>query len=185
MELQGTFSINATKTQYWPNLKLDSLGKSMLRPLLKLRNKLIRESLIHETIYISSDEEFDEDSQQDILDSSDSESDKSDYDSSFIDDSSEDSSDGTNNGELYATLAITQSATATEVKKAYHRLARIHHPDKSDNPQAEEIMKQLNHAYQTLSDPTLRKIYGNIAVVDKYSYHFFQPTHTMISTHPN
>ncbi|KII84729.1 hypothetical protein PLICRDRAFT_146200 [Plicaturopsis crispa FD-325 SS-3] len=61
----------------------------------------------------------------------------------------------------YDILGVSINATADEVKKAYRRLAIKHHPDKNpDDPLAEERFKEIAIAYQTLSDPALRKKYN-------------------------
>ncbi|KAF8530090.1 DnaJ-domain-containing protein [Hysterangium stoloniferum] len=63
--------------------------------------------------------------------------------------------------EYYEILGIKIDATTEEVKKAYRRLAIKHHPDKNiDDPNAGEMFKQISMAYQTLSDPVLRKKYN-------------------------
>ncbi|KAJ7207997.1 X-domain of DnaJ-containing-domain-containing protein [Mycena pura] len=61
----------------------------------------------------------------------------------------------------YDILGITPAATTDDVKKAYRRMAIKHHPDKNpDDPNAEERFKEIAIAYQTLSDPGLRKKYN-------------------------
>jgi len=61
----------------------------------------------------------------------------------------------------YDLLGVPIDATTEDVKKAYRRLAIKHHPDKNpDDPHAEERFKQIAIAYQTLSDPSLRKKYN-------------------------
>ncbi|KAF8583662.1 DnaJ-domain-containing protein [Ramaria rubella] len=61
----------------------------------------------------------------------------------------------------YEILGIEIDATTEQVKKAYRRLAIKHHPDKNiDDPNAGETFKQISMAYQTLSDPELRKKYN-------------------------
>ncbi|EEB93196.1 hypothetical protein MPER_08183, partial [Moniliophthora perniciosa FA553] len=61
----------------------------------------------------------------------------------------------------YDILGVDVQATTDEIKKAYRRLAIKHHPDKNpDDPQAEERFKAIAIAYQTLSDPALRKKYN-------------------------
>ncbi|KAF9445203.1 DnaJ-domain-containing protein [Macrolepiota fuliginosa MF-IS2] len=61
----------------------------------------------------------------------------------------------------YDILGVPVTATVDDIKKAYRRLAIKHHPDKNpDDPQAEERFKQIAIAYQTLSDPELRKKYN-------------------------
>ena len=47
-------------------------------------------------------------------------------------------------------LGISHNASTKEISKAYKELARVHHPDKSSCPQAEEKFKQINEAYETL-----------------------------------
>ncbi|EIN04114.1 DnaJ-domain-containing protein [Punctularia strigosozonata HHB-11173 SS5] len=61
----------------------------------------------------------------------------------------------------YDLLGVSVLATDEEIKKAYRRLAIKHHPDKNrDDPLAEERFKEIAIAYQTLSDPALRKKYN-------------------------
>jgi len=58
-------------------------------------------------------------------------------------------------------LGVPVDASMEDIKKAYRRLAIKHHPDKNpDDPHAEERFKEIAIAYQTLSDPALRKKYN-------------------------
>jgi molecular chaperone DnaJ len=60
----------------------------------------------------------------------------------------------------YEALGVSRQATADEIKRAYRRLARDHHPDANpDDPQAEARFKEVAHAYETLSDPERRQRY--------------------------
>ncbi|AKD02875.1 J domain-containing protein [Pontibacter korlensis] len=60
----------------------------------------------------------------------------------------------------YHVLGISQTASAQEVKAAYKRLAIKYHPDKNPgNELAEEMFKQVNAAYQILSNPSKRALY--------------------------
>ncbi|CEI90399.1 hypothetical protein RMCBS344292_04725 [Rhizopus microsporus] len=58
---------------------------------------------------------------------------------------------------VYAVLNVGKDATLEEIKKSYRRLALRYHPDK--NPQCEEQFRNVNQAYNILSDPKKRRIY--------------------------
>jgi curved DNA-binding protein len=60
---------------------------------------------------------------------------------------------------LYETLEIKDNASPEEIKKAFRRLARKYHPDINKSPEAEEKFKEINAAYEILSDETKRKQY--------------------------
>ena len=60
---------------------------------------------------------------------------------------------------LYITLEIAASATEAEIKKAYRKLARQYHPDVNKDPKAEEKFKEINAAYEVLSDKEKRAKY--------------------------
>jgi molecular chaperone DnaJ len=61
--------------------------------------------------------------------------------------------------DYYETLGVSQDASADDIKRAYRKLARKYHPDVSKEPDAEEQFKQVNAAYEVLSDPEKRSIY--------------------------
>jgi len=60
---------------------------------------------------------------------------------------------------LYDILEVPQSASQSEVKKAYRKLARQYHPDINKSPNAEEKFKEINGAYEILSDEKKRSQY--------------------------
>ncbi|MCI5968684.1 DnaJ C-terminal domain-containing protein [Helicobacter sp.] len=60
---------------------------------------------------------------------------------------------------LYETLEVAQNASADEIKKSYRRLARKYHPDINKEPGAEDKFKEVNAAYEILSDENKRKQY--------------------------
>src|SRR5918999_2128949 len=65
--------------------------------------------------------------------------------------------------DLYDVLGVTKSASPDEIKKAYRKLARKYHPDKNPgDSEAEERFKEIQGAYDVLSDPEKRKHYDQV-----------------------
>jgi molecular chaperone DnaJ len=63
----------------------------------------------------------------------------------------------------YEVLGVGRNATPEEIKAAFRRLASVHHPDKNPNdPQAAARFKEINAAYQVLSDPQRRQLYDRL-----------------------
>lgn len=56
----------------------------------------------------------------------------------------------------YATLGLRPGADTTQVREAYRRLARLHHPDRSPDRRATQRMQAINRAWKILSDPSRR-----------------------------
>jgi curved DNA-binding protein len=65
--------------------------------------------------------------------------------------------------DYYEILGVPRTATDADIKKAFRKLAREHHPDVAKNKkQAEEKFKEINEAYEVLGDPTKRKKYDEL-----------------------
>ncbi len=66
--------------------------------------------------------------------------------------------------DFYEVLLVSHSASEREIRTAYLRLAVQYHPDKNEgNPVADEIMKRINEAYDTLSNAEKRRAYDTLA----------------------
>lgn len=57
----------------------------------------------------------------------------------------------------YAILGVSQNANFQDIKKSYRKLAKKYHPDRNKSPNAEEIIKKINQAFEVLSDRRKRK----------------------------
>ena len=69
--------------------------------------------------------------------------------------------------DLYALLGVKKSDDAEVIRKAFRELAKKYHPDKNpDNPEAEEKFKEINSAYEVLSDPQKRSQYDQFGTTE-------------------
>jgi curved DNA-binding protein len=65
--------------------------------------------------------------------------------------------------DYYKVLGVDRKATPDDIKKAFRKLAMKYHPDQNkDNKQAEEKFKEINEAYEVLSDPKKRERYDQL-----------------------
>jgi molecular chaperone DnaJ len=62
-------------------------------------------------------------------------------------------------GDYYEILGVARDANKEDIKRAYRRLARKYHPDVNKEPGAEEHFKEINRAYEVLSEPEIRDRY--------------------------
>jgi len=71
--------------------------------------------------------------------------------------------------DYYDVLGVSRNASLEEIKKAYRKLALEWHPDRNKSSQAEERFKEINEAYEVLSDP------GKKAAYDQFGHAAFSP----------
>ena len=67
--------------------------------------------------------------------------------------------------DYYDVLGVARDADESQIKRAYRQLARVHHPDVAeDKTNAEHKFKEINEAYEVLSDPQKRANYDRYGV---------------------
>lgn len=80
---------------------------------------------------------------------------------------------------LYETLEISENSSESEIKKAYRKLARQYHPDVNKEPSAEEKFKEINAAYEILSDKQKKQQYDmhGDSMFGGQNFHDFSRSH--------
>lgn len=68
--------------------------------------------------------------------------------------------------ELYDVLELQPTASEGEVKRAYYRLALLHHPDRNGSQEARETFQLVGQAYEVLADPARRRLYDESGIVE-------------------
>ena len=78
--------------------------------------------------------------------------------------------------DYYESLGVPRGASDAEIKKSFRKLARQYHPDVAkDKKRAEEKFKEINEAYEVLSDPAKRKKYDELGANWKSGADFRPP----------
>lgn len=81
---------------------------------------------------------------------------------------------------LYETLEVSESSSEAEIKKAYRKLARQYHPDVNKDKDAEDKFKEINSAYEILSDKTKKQQYDmhGDSMFGGQNFHDFSRAHS-------
>ncbi|HEU5145909.1 MAG TPA: DnaJ domain-containing protein [Chryseosolibacter sp.] len=82
--------------------------------------------------------------------------------------------------DYYAILGVSANATASEIKKAFRKLAILYHPDKNPSPEARPRFHEINEAYDVLGDAVKRAQYDE-RLANPFAALFNEP----VRTHPD
>lgn len=86
------------------------------------------------------------------------------------------------NKDYYKVLGVSKESTGEEIKKAYRKLALQYHPDRNpENKEAEEKFKEINEAYEVLSDNDKKSHYDQFGVADMGSSGFRDPRDAFVN----
>ena len=69
------------------------------------------------------------------------------------------------NRDYYKILGVAKGSSQEEIRSKFRRLALEYHPDRNKEPDAQEKFKEINEAYQVLSDPNIRAEYDRFGRV--------------------
>lgn len=82
--------------------------------------------------------------------------------------------------DYYSILGVSANASASEIKRAFRKLAILYHPDKNPSPEAKPRFHEINEAYDVLGDPQKRAAYDH-QLANPLATLFNEP----VSTHPD
>lgn len=82
---------------------------------------------------------------------------------------------------LYDILEVDKNASNEDIKKSYRKLARKYHPDINKDPKAEDKFKEINSAYEILSDPDKKRQYDQYgdSMFGGQNFHDFRASQNM------
>ena len=72
--------------------------------------------------------------------------------------------------DLYSILQVEQNCTETQIKKAYHKLALLYHPDKCKDIDASDKFQKISYAYEILINPKTRQEYCKLSNNDQNNF---------------